>query len=77
VCRGVSPFMVAPTGELLELLAVDVQPSAWDEPIAALSAGVTHTAWTVDDLDAAHARAVEAEAGGRSVWTPATRPSPD
>jgi lactoylglutathione lyase len=52
--------VVAPTGERLEPLAVDVQPSAWDEPIAALSAGVSHTAWTVDDLDAAHARAVEA-----------------
>jgi catechol 2,3-dioxygenase-like lactoylglutathione lyase family enzyme len=58
-------FMVAPTGERLELLAVDVQPSAWDDPIAALRAGVPHTAWTVEDLDAAHARAVEA--GGRSV----------
>jgi catechol 2,3-dioxygenase-like lactoylglutathione lyase family enzyme len=33
-------FMVAPTGERLELLAVDVQPSAWDDPIAALRAGV-------------------------------------
>ena len=66
-------FMVAPTGERLELLAVDVQPSAWDEPIAALRAGVPHTAWTVDDLDAAHARAVEA--GGRSVWTCGVRNS--
>jgi hypothetical protein len=28
--------MVAPTGERYELFAVDVQPSAWDEPIAAL-----------------------------------------
>jgi lactoylglutathione lyase len=78
-------FMVAPTGERLELLAVDPQNSAWDDPILALRAGVGHTPWTVDDLDAAHARAVEA--GGRSVWTPrdtpepglriATRPSPD
>ena len=67
VPEGVA-FMVAPTGERLELLAVDVQPSAWDGPIQALRAGVPHTAWTVDDLDAAHARAVEA--GGRSVWTP-------
>jgi catechol 2,3-dioxygenase-like lactoylglutathione lyase family enzyme len=67
VPEGVA-FMVAPTGERLELLAVDVQPSTWDGPIAALHAGVPHTAWTVDDLDAAHARAVEA--GGRSVWTP-------
>ena len=33
-------FMVAPTGERLELLAVDVQPSTWDGPIAALRAGV-------------------------------------
>jgi lactoylglutathione lyase len=43
-------FMVAPTGERLELLAVDVQASAWDGPIPALRAGVPHTAWTVDDL---------------------------
>ncbi len=41
---------------------------------AALRAGVPHTAWTVDDLDAAHARAVEA--GGRSVWTPRDTPEP-
>jgi lactoylglutathione lyase len=73
VLGGVA-FMVAPTGERLELLAVDVQPSAWDDPIAALRAGVPHTAWTVDDLDAAHARAVEA--GGRSVWTPRDTPEP-
>jgi catechol 2,3-dioxygenase-like lactoylglutathione lyase family enzyme len=74
VPEGVA-FMVAPTGERLELLAVDVQPSTWDGPIAALRAGVPHTAWTVDDLDAAHERAVEAAAtrSGR----PATRPSPD
>jgi lactoylglutathione lyase len=67
-------FMVAPTGERLELLAVNAQPSAWDDPIAALRAGIPHTAWTVDDLDAAHARAVEA--GGRSVWTPRETPEP-
>ena len=67
-------FMFAPTGEWLELLAVDVQPSAWDEPIAALRAGVPHTAWTVADLDDAHARAVEA--GGHSVWTPRDTPEP-
>ena len=74
VPEGVA-FMVAPTGERLELLAVDVEPSVWNEPIAALRAGVPHTAWTVDDLDAAHARAVEA--GGRSVWTPRdTTPQP-
>jgi catechol 2,3-dioxygenase-like lactoylglutathione lyase family enzyme len=66
-------FMVAPTGERLEL-AVDVEPSTWDDPIAALRAGVPHTAWIVDDLDAAHARAVEA--GGRSVWTPRGTPEP-
>jgi lactoylglutathione lyase len=74
VPEGVA-FMVAPTGERVELLAVDVQPSVWDEPIAALRAGVPHTAWTVDDLDAAHARSVEA--GGRSVWTPRDTPEPD
>jgi lactoylglutathione lyase len=67
VPRGVA-FIVAPTGERLELVAVDVQPSAWEDPIAALRGGVPHIAWTVDDLDAAHARAVEA--GGRSVWAP-------
>jgi lactoylglutathione lyase len=73
VPEGVA-FMVAPTGVRLELLAVDVQPSAWGGPIPALRAGVPHTAWTVDDLDAAHARAVEA--GGRSVWTPRDTPEP-
>jgi lactoylglutathione lyase len=71
---GSVAFMVAPTGERLELLAVDVQPSDWDDPIAALRDGVPHTAWTVDDLDAAHARAVGA--GGRSVWTPRDTPEP-
>jgi catechol 2,3-dioxygenase-like lactoylglutathione lyase family enzyme len=73
VPEGVA-FMVAPAGERLELLGVDVQASAWDDPIAALRAGVPHTAWRVDDLDAAHARAVEA--GGRSVWTPRDTPEP-
>jgi len=48
--------------------------TSWDGPIEALRAGVPHTAWTVDDLDAAHARAVEA--GGRSVWTPRDTPEP-
>ena len=71
---GAVAFMVAPTGERLELLAVDPEPSAWDDPIAALRAGVPHTAWTVDDLDAAHARAVDA--GGRSVWRPRDTPEP-
>lgn len=72
---GGDAFMVAPTGERLELLAVDVHPSAWDDPIAALRAGIPRTAWTVGDLDGAHAHAVEV--GGRSVRTPATCPSPD
>src|SRR4029453_16824752 len=67
VPRGVA-FIVAPTGERLELVAVDVQPSAWEDPMAGLRGGAPHIAWTVDDLDAAHARAVEA--GGRSVWAP-------
>ena len=71
---GSVAFMVAPTGERLELFALDFQPFAWDDPIAALRAGVPHTAWTVDDLDAAHARAVEA--GGRSVWAPRDTPQP-
>ena len=71
---GAVAFMVAPTGERLELLAVAVEPTAWDDPIAALRAGVPHTAWTVGDLDDAHARAVKA--GGRSVWTPRDTPEP-
>ena len=64
-------FMVAPTGERLELLAVDVRPPTWDEPIAALRAGVPHTARTVDDLDDAHARAVDRAAArsGRDSTT--------
>ena len=53
---------------------LDLGEATWDGPIAALRAGVPHTAWTVDDLDAAHARAVEA--GGRSVWTPRYTPEP-
>jgi lactoylglutathione lyase len=36
--------------------------------------GSPPTAWTVDDLEAAHARAVEA--GGRSLWTPRDTPEP-
>jgi catechol 2,3-dioxygenase-like lactoylglutathione lyase family enzyme len=71
---GAVAFVVAPTGERLELLAVDAELSAWDDPIAALRAGVPHTAWTVEDLDAVHARAVEA--GGRSVWAPRDTPEP-
>jgi catechol 2,3-dioxygenase-like lactoylglutathione lyase family enzyme len=67
-------FMVAPTGERLELLAVARTPVGTIQ-LLALRAGVGHTAWTVDDLDAAHARAVEA--GGRWVWTPRDTPSPD
>jgi lactoylglutathione lyase len=65
-------FMVAPTGERLELIAVDVQNPTWDGPRSALRAGVGHTAWTVDDLDVAHTRAVEAN--GRSVWPPREDP---
>ncbi|MGH3084114.1 MAG: VOC family protein, partial [Gaiellaceae bacterium] len=34
VAEGVA-FMVAPAGERLELLAVDVQPSTWDGPCLA------------------------------------------
>lgn len=71
---GAVAFLVAPTGERLELLAVDVQRSTWDDPIAALRAGVPHTAWTVVDLDDAHSRAVDA--GGRSIWTPRETPEP-
>jgi catechol 2,3-dioxygenase-like lactoylglutathione lyase family enzyme len=63
-------FMVAPTGERLELLAVDPQNSAWDDPILALRAGVGHTAWIVDDLDAAHTRAV---GDGRPLGLDASR----
>jgi lactoylglutathione lyase len=67
-------FVVAPTGERLELLSVDSQNFDWDDPISALRAGVGHTAWRVDDLDGTYARAVEA--GGRSVWTPRDTPEP-
>ena len=67
-------FMAAPTGERLELFAVDAGAPAWEGPIPALRAGVAHTGWTVDDLDAAHERAVEA--GGRSVWPPRDSPEP-
>jgi len=68
-------FMVAPTGERLELLAVDVQPSAWDDPIAALRAGVTHTAWT-SMTSTPPTRVRRRRAAARS-GRPATRPSPD
>jgi catechol 2,3-dioxygenase-like lactoylglutathione lyase family enzyme len=64
---GSVAFMVAPTGERLELLAVEVEPSAWDDPIAALR-GAFPTRPGQSMTGAAHARAVEA--GGRSVWTP-------
>jgi len=74
VCPALSPSWSSPTGEQLELLAVGVQTSGWEDPIAALRAGVPHTAWAVDDLDTAHGRAVEA--GGRSVWTPRDTPEP-
>jgi len=67
-------FLVAPAGEKLELFAVDATDAAWEGPIPALRAGVAHTGWTVDDLDAVHARAVEA--GGRSVWAPRDSPEP-
>ena len=39
-----------------------------------LYAPASPTARTVDDLDAAHARAVEA--GGRSAWAPRDTPEP-
>jgi catechol 2,3-dioxygenase-like lactoylglutathione lyase family enzyme len=67
-------FMVAQTGERLELFGVDAQDAGWEGPIPALRAGVAHTGWTVDDLDAVYARAVEA--GGRSVWSPRDSPEP-
>jgi catechol 2,3-dioxygenase-like lactoylglutathione lyase family enzyme len=67
-------FTVAPSGERLELFALEAPAVSWDGPLAALRAGVGHTAWTVDDLDAAHTRAVEA--GGRSVWPPRDSPTP-
>jgi glyoxylase I family protein len=47
---------------------------AWKDPIAALSAGVPHTAWTIDDRNAAYARAMEAR--GRSVWRRRDTPEP-
>ena len=58
---GSVAFMVAPTGERLELLAVNPQPSAWEDPIAALRAGVPHIAcgrpWEAVQRAVASARA--------------------
>ena len=67
-------FVVDGSGAGVELFALDV-PAAeeWDGPIAALRRRIGHAAFTVVDLDAAFARAVEA--GGRAVWPP--RPSPE
>ena len=67
-------FMASPSGERLELFAVDAKDARWEGPIPALRAGVAHTGWTVSDVKAAHARAVEA--GGRSVWPPRDSPEP-
>ena len=74
VPEGVA-FMVAPTGERLELLAVDPQPSAWDGPIAALRAGVPHSpGHLMTSTPPTRVRWWRAAArSGR----PATRPSPD
>ena len=74
VPEGVA-FMVAPTGERLELLAVDVQPSTWDGPIAALRAGVpTQPGQSMTSTPPTRVRWRRAAArSGR----PATRPSPD
>ena len=67
-------FMVAPTGERLELLAVDV--SALYLGRADRGATRRRPPLSLDSrcLDDAHARAVEA--GGRSVWTPRDTPEP-
>ena len=66
-------FVVDEGGAGVELFALEASAAeAWDGPISALRRGHGHVAFTVDDLDAAFAFAVDA--GGRAVWAP--RPSP-
>jgi catechol 2,3-dioxygenase-like lactoylglutathione lyase family enzyme len=66
-------FVVDESGAGVELFSLEAPDAeGWDGPISALRLGHGHIAFTVDDLDGAFARAVEA--GGRAVWAP--RPSP-
>ena len=68
-------FMVAPTGERLELLAVDVQPSTWDGPIAALRAGVPQEPG--QSMNSTTRTRVRWRRAAARSGRPATRPSPD
>lgn len=75
VPEGVSiAFMTAPTGERLELFALEAPQREWEGPIPALRAGIGHVGYTVPDLDAGYERALDA--GGRSVWPPRDSPEP-
>jgi lactoylglutathione lyase len=66
-------FVVDASGAGVELFALEApEAEPWEGPIAALRGRQGHVAFTVEDLDAAFARAVDA--GGRAVWEP--RPSP-
>jgi len=68
-------FMVAPTGERLELLAVDVQPSTWDGPIAALRAGVPQEPG--QSMNSTTRTRVRWRRAAARSGRPAPRPSPD
>ncbi len=68
-------FMVAPTGERLELFAVDVQPSTWDGPIAALRAGVPQERG--QSMDSTTRTRVRWRRAAARSGRPAPRPSPD
>ena len=68
-------FMVAPTGERLELLAVDVQPSTWDGTIAALRAGVPQQPG--QSMNSTTRTRVRWRRAAARSGRPAPRPSPD
>ena len=74
VPEGVA-VMVAPTGERLELLAVDPQPSAWDGPIAALRSGVPTSPGQL--MTSTRPTRVRWRRAAARSGRPATRPSPD
>lgn len=66
-------FAVDASGAGVELFALDAPDAReWEGPIAALRERVGHVAFSVPDLDAAFAQALDG--GGRAVWPP--RPSP-
>ena len=66
-------FVMDASGAGVELFALEAPvPPEWEGPIAGAPGGDGHVAFTVEDVEAAFARAVAA--GGRAVWAP--RPSP-